>query len=170
MTVRALAHGAAAAVLLVGCTPKFEAPPADPLYAGPQLPSAQVARAFGSLASIDGRDVSGLGSAFELLPGCHVVRTRNEAMASTNAVTVVGKAGAASFALWAKPGHAYYFRRDEFAGEMHGSVQRGGIGAVTVDDRDSAGTTQGVMGPAKDAAELAACRDGKRPTGAHGDD
>ncbi|HVV51964.1 MAG TPA: hypothetical protein VHO06_20005 [Polyangia bacterium] len=47
-----------------------------PLYDLPARPGLdQVAPLGGYVAAVDGRDVSELGGAFELLPGCHVVTT-----------------------------------------------------------------------------------------------
>lgn len=48
---------------------RLYAPPAQPL--GP----AQVSTLSGYVQFVDGRDVSALGTHFELLPGCHVIGT-----------------------------------------------------------------------------------------------
>ena len=48
---------------------------AYPLYANPEQPRQPqtLARLEGPIATVDGREVASKGTAFELLPGCHVV-------------------------------------------------------------------------------------------------
>src|SRR6478672_10041951 len=51
-----------------------------PLYqpSSPTRPPGQIARVFGPLAKVDDRDVTSLGTAFDLEPGCHVLEVRGD--------------------------------------------------------------------------------------------
>jgi hypothetical protein len=133
-----------AAVVAAGCAQSSDIP-GYPLYSGQALPRDQIARVFGSIATIDGQDVSGLGAAFELRPGCHVVRTLNEAVDSTNYVTSVGQTGARTFAFPMKPGYSYFLRR-EIAGEINSSL--GSLVPVVIaEERNALGVKEQVLRP-----------------------
>jgi hypothetical protein len=69
-----------------GCVAKSE-PAAHPLLISPseRFPSNAVARLYGPIELVDGEDVQAKGTAFELLPGCHIVRAHAE--------TIVGPVG-----------------------------------------------------------------------------
>jgi hypothetical protein len=60
-----------------------------PLYSGARRPRADVAELLGPVALVDGAEVpSGIG-AFELLPGCHLVRTIEQTMPNPGAGDVL---------------------------------------------------------------------------------
>jgi hypothetical protein len=102
----------AAAALAASCTRPGDAP-GYPLYpaSGQRLPRDQVARLFGPIASVDGQDVSRLGGAYELLPGCHAVLTTSDAVESTNYVAVIGRTGVRYLVLAMRPGYSYIVKR-----------------------------------------------------------
>ncbi len=144
MNVHASALVAIAALFATGCAATTDIP-TFALYPGPPLPRDQVARVFGSIASVDGHDVSELGRAFELRSGCHVVETLNEAVDSSNYVTSVGRVGAAAFTLSMRPGYSYFFRRD-VGGELTAAV--GPLRPfVFVEERDAAGERRRTITP-----------------------
>jgi hypothetical protein len=62
---------------LSGCIAPRAEQTAVPLYphSGQALPGGALARVSGYVRYIDGQDVSGSGSSFELLPGCHLLST-----------------------------------------------------------------------------------------------
>jgi hypothetical protein len=95
---------ALAAVTAVGCIADGSA---HALYAGPPRPRDQVARLGGYVQKVDGRDVSSLGGAFELEPGCHIVETPSSWGKSSNDGAVVATTGHLIFALPMKAGHGY---------------------------------------------------------------
>jgi hypothetical protein len=68
----------AVAISGTGCSTTAER--GYPLYEPqqPLRPPEQVARLFGPLAKIDDRDVTELGRAFDLAPGCHVLEVRHD--------------------------------------------------------------------------------------------
>lgn len=68
--------GVAAWASASGCA-HFQGGP-RPLYPGPALPPGETALLSGYIAKVDGVDVSSLGGPFSLLPGCHVVVTRDK--------------------------------------------------------------------------------------------
>ena len=47
---------------------------AYPLYPGVERPHDRVGILMGPIAEVDGRDISGKGKSFALLPGCHTFR------------------------------------------------------------------------------------------------
>jgi len=51
-----------------------------PLYqpSSPTRAPGQIARVFGPLAKVDDRDVTSLGKAFDVEPGCHVLQVRKD--------------------------------------------------------------------------------------------
>src|SRR6478752_8479656 len=51
-----------------------------PLYqpSSPARARGQIARVFGPLAKVDARDVTSLGKAFDVEPGCHVLEVRKD--------------------------------------------------------------------------------------------
>ncbi len=59
-----------------GCA-HFQGEP-RPLYTGPALPPAETALLSGYVAKVDDVDVTHLGGPFTLLPGCHVVTSRDK--------------------------------------------------------------------------------------------
>ncbi len=64
-----------------GCASRIDLP-GYPLYpvGERRLTVDEVARLYGPIAWVDERDVSQLGDALDILPGCHRVLTRNDPM------------------------------------------------------------------------------------------
>lgn len=97
-------------IFALGCAPSLDVAgyPLYPTDAGVR-PRESLARLFGPIALVDGRNVSGLGDAYELLPGCHGVWTRGQPVDSTNYVAVSGSrsTGGRYFVLRMKPGYSY---------------------------------------------------------------
>lgn len=59
------------------------------------------------IKSVDGKDVSGLDTAFELMPGCHTVETASQLLVSNEVISWSGEVGARTFAFQMKAGHTY---------------------------------------------------------------
>ncbi len=144
------------AFLLASVTACTHAPdvPGYPLYeASSRLPRAQVARLFGPIDSVDGRNVVGLGDGFEVLPGCHVVRTRSDVVESTSEVQILGHPRGFAFAIHMQAGFTYVVKR-QVLGDMGSQVR-----FVTSADEIDGGGHVGTIAPAKNGDELEACRD-----------
>jgi hypothetical protein len=106
-----------AALGVAGCASRLDLP-GYPLYAdtGRRLTQNEVARLYGSIAWVDDRDVSTLGDALELLPGCHRVSTRDDLVPS-----LAGRLGRSwgggvrfgrrSFVIAMRAGHTYVLER-----------------------------------------------------------
>ena len=124
-----------------------------PLYSngGARRPPGQVASVYGPIESIDGQSVAQHGSAFELLPGCHLVALSSDVVESTNEIDIRGTAGTIVFALNMRPGHRYFLHRDvvQSAGGLTLSI--GGK------EEDSLGNVLGELGPARSRADIDAC-------------
>jgi hypothetical protein len=107
----ATAFASAVATVALGCI--HHQTGGYPLYepASPRRPTADVARLFGPIASVDGRDVSGLGRSFELLPGCHVVVTQKQMLEFDNAASVSGQFPPRTYLFWMKAAHTYVIER-----------------------------------------------------------
>jgi len=137
--------------------------PGYPLYPNPQnrLSADVVARLAGTCSGpecsppiqfVDGKDVSPYGSAFDLLPGCHIVQLGSNFVASTMYVSFHGGGGGV-FALRMEAGHRYVIRRD--------IVENPGSGArvvITAREEDAHGASTPIE-PAHDPAEITACRE-----------
>jgi hypothetical protein len=125
-----------------------------PLYdAGNRRSPDQVATLGGYVASVDGRDVSALGGAFELLPGCHIVTTPTHwgNMSTNSGVSVT--TGAVTFAVSMQAGHRYSI--------VSASDQNGAPTfrvTIRMDEANLAGEFIGSFAPVKTSAELEACR------------
>jgi hypothetical protein len=152
-----------------GC---FAAPTAQrgyPLYqVGPERPPAnQVASlatilpggstpgggAISFIKSIDGRDVSTLEGAFELMPGCHVVETESGLVVTNETITFRGELGTRIFPFRMLPGHQYLVVV-EFAPSMGSTVRV----SVYAEERDASGARTQQVPPATSPAEVQACR------------
>jgi len=143
-----------------GCLSPPGASRGYPLYpnSGGRLPVDQVASlnawlpvgaspaggAVSFIKSVNGRVVSGLDAAFELVPGCHVVETQRRLLFSSASWTRTEEVGSRVFVLHMKPGHGY-------------SVVVTGANAVSGYSRYAA---PGVFGP------LAIYAEERSPTGA----
>jgi hypothetical protein len=96
--------------LLVACAGCIARPVRGyPLYAANARPDAdQVSLLAGYVARVDGRDVTSLGGAFELLPGCHLVETPVKWSKGTPTYGVlVATTGPLTFALRMTAGNRY---------------------------------------------------------------
>src|SRR5690242_21875374 len=110
MTARALFRSLLfPALVALGCL--ASEPPAVPLYPNGEtarLRAGQVADLVGPIGKIDGRDVSGLGGRFDLLPGCHVVelsrRSDNNSYGLSGGVYLTGSFPATFYALRMRAG------------------------------------------------------------------
>jgi len=83
---------------------------AYPLYPGVERPRERVGILMGPIAEVDGRNISGMGKSFALLPGCHsfrLVRTTGQ-MDNTGSgyVTTLPQT---TFRITVEPGHYYTF-------------------------------------------------------------
>jgi hypothetical protein len=94
-------------------------PPAVPLYPNGEttrLLPKQVADLVGPIGKIDGREVTGLGGRFDLLPGCHVIeldrQSDNSSYALSGAVYITGSFPATTYALRMQAGARYFIKRD----------------------------------------------------------
>ena len=129
--------------------------PGYPLYAqsdNGRLPKEQVAHLFGGIAMVDDREVSTLGGAYELLPGCHLVRTQPENLATGVGVgiTVRGQLIGRTFSVRMKPGYSYLVKYT--APEMHDWPR------MFIVEVDPSGAESQVINPAT-REEINACKE-----------
>jgi hypothetical protein len=126
---------------------------AIPLYDEPtRLGADQVATLGGYVAWVDGRDVSNLGGAFELRPGCHVLTTPTGWGDSTVRSSLKVSTGALTFTIPMVAGRHYL---------VDNKVWRNGIDArwnVQVDESDASGKVLWSFNRTRSSAEIAACR------------
>jgi len=139
------------------------------LYEGPGRPTEEVARLGGPVATVDGVDVSRLGSSFALLPGCHVVVLKKKVGEGGVGGAWSADLGHIVYAFRMKAGHAYEI-------DIHTQPGNGGVGNANVGDvkikaveRDLRGTSLGAVTPVRNQAEIEACHDSDGATqGEHG--
>ncbi|MBN2576198.1 MAG: hypothetical protein JXP73_16680 [Deltaproteobacteria bacterium] len=128
------------------------------LYPGPALPEERVALLNGPIDSVDGADVSRLGSSFALLPGCHVVglpaRIGEGSVSGAWSVDI----GRRFYAFHMRAGRSY-------AIEIHlrpgtDSVGTGTVGGVEVRavEKDARGKTLQTIEPVHGQADIDACQ------------
>ena len=146
-----------------------------PLYssgAAPRLPGNQVAQLSAALPggaspgggsgafikSIDGRDVAALDTAFELLPGCHIVQTESRLRVANEMISWTGELGTLTFPFRMKAGHEYTVVVE--LAEGLGGTARVAVYGV---ERDPSGAQTQVIPAAKSAGEVQACRTGSAP-------
>jgi hypothetical protein len=134
---------------------------------GARHPRAEVAKLSASLPggaspsggsatfikAVDGRDVSTLDTAFELLPGCHVVQTDSRLFVANEVMSWSGEIGSRTFAFDMKPGYSYSIVV-ELAERMGGSA---GVSVYAV-EQDPWGAQTVTMAPLAPGAEAGACR------------
>lgn len=139
-------------LLLASAGCGFHEEPLVPLYPGNRLGSDQVATLGGYVAWVDGRDVSALGGAFELLPGCHVVTTPTHWGGMTSSGGRSATTGAVTFAVLMQAGYHYLVvsTAESTGPRFHTRTQ--------VDETDPAGNTARSFERVKTAAEIEACR------------
>ena len=145
--------------MIGGCAPSVNAP-GYPLYPSSAMAMApdEIARLYGPATSVDGRDVSTLGGAFELLPGCHTVVTAGQPLDSTTYTAVSGgRPRGKYFVLPMRPGYAYYIKQVS-------STDVSTISPITVttfvEEFDHGGASQKVFRPVKPGAPADCQQDG----------
>lgn len=152
--------GVAACTAGMGCT-HFQPGP-RPLYPGPVEPPEKTALLSGYVAKVDDVDVSQMGGAFSLLPGCHVVTSSTNLGNDSPSGAWSSVVPKLVFALRMQAGHAYQIE-----------AQRQGSGSETSNlkmhaiERDAAGKKLGETPPTYDKADLEGCRAWAAEQGAH---
>jgi hypothetical protein len=134
-----------------GCA-HFQGEP-SPLYPGPVRPPTETALLSGYVAKVDGVDVSHQGGPFTLLPGCHVVTSRDKVgdNSPSGAWSVV--MAPLTFPLRVQAGHVYEIQ-----------AQRQGSGSETANlkmravELDGSGKKLGEVPASHGKADLEACR------------
>lgn len=118
-----------------------------PLGAGPGVGATSF------IKTVDSRDVANLDSIFDLLPGCHVIRTESSLVMSNNNVTWQAQLGPRAFALEMKPAHVYFIVVELIEG-------MGGNGRIRVfaTEEDANGRQTGTFPPPATLSEAMKCR------------
>jgi hypothetical protein len=114
---------------------------------------------------VDGRDVSTLDTAFELLPGCHVVQTASRLFVANEVMSWSGELGSRTFAFEMKPGYSYTVVV-EFAEHMGNAASVSVYGV----EQDPKGAETVKIAPLAPGADAQACPDASAasPTGSGG--
>jgi hypothetical protein len=112
----------------------------------------EVARLTGEIGGVDGRDVSGQGQSFELLPGCHVVTTRTSWGKFEYGEGLYGNLQQQTFVIHMQPNRSY-----DFEYELMNRTGSGGTLALHVRERDANARVTAELLPATSQAELANC-------------
>jgi hypothetical protein len=126
-----------------------------PLYPGERLPAANVATLYGPIATVDGRDVAGSSASFgayELLPGCHVVKLLRSFGASSSVEAWSVSLPELVYAIRMRAAYAY---RIDF--EHNDTSSPTSKGALVATEQDPGGATR-AFGPATSAETIEACR------------
>lgn len=146
-----------------------EEPPGYPLYSnsGARLPRDQVAELQTSMPGgasvgggsssfiemVDGKDVSTTSASFELLPGCHLVKTASRLVIANPTLIWHGQMGHKVFALQMKAGNTYVVKLDLID---HGDgTARSEVYAI---EQDAAGSRVQRIEPVKSADEIRGCQ------------
>jgi hypothetical protein len=115
---------------------------AYPLYAGVERPHDRVGILMGPIAEVDGRDMSGKGKSFALLPGCHtfrLVRTTGQMdNISSGYVTTLPQA-----MLWLMVDRGHYYTFETTIHDTSGPVNAVSMGIV---DHQSDGSMKPARG------------------------
>ncbi len=112
------------------------------------------------IQKVDGRDVSSLDSAFELLPGCHVVETANELVLSDPMVMWSGEVGARAFAFPMKAGYDYLV-----VVELREGMSGSGRLSIYGVEQDQTGKRTATFAPLPPGATPQACQNPGQPAG-----
>ncbi len=147
-----------------------------PLYPapGPRPPVTQVAAlsawlpsgaapeggASNFIKAVDGRDVSAVGPAFELLPGCHVVETASQLVVADATVMWSGELGPRAFVFPMKAGYGYMVVVDLKEG-MSGTGRLSIYGV----EQDPTGKQTATFAPVAPDAAAQACQNPGKPAG-----
>ena len=165
------------AVVPSGCVRRGQGR-AYPLYPNPDQPRQPetLVRLEGPIATVDGQEVASNGTAFDLLPGCHVVILRRKLGESNGngawsadlprivyafqtigghsyEIEVVARFGNSTTKGVADDGHIRVNAEimGPTGGATHGQV------TITAKERDSAGTVLKVLPPARGQKNIEAC-------------
>lgn len=143
-------------VVVVGACSHFQ-PATHPLYAGPTRPTHEVARLSGPIATVDGVEVSRVGTSFSLLPGCHVVELRRRIGEGTTSGAWSAELRYTQYAFRMKAGASYEIEVQLQPGNAAmGSANVGGV-LIEAVERDPSGKVVGVVSPVRKPAEVDAC-------------
>jgi hypothetical protein len=129
------------------------------LYPGPARAPEQVATLDGPVATIDGTDVSQHGSAFALLPGCHVVvlqaRIGEGGMGGAWSTVIQHR----TYAFQMMAGHSYAIQVRLKSGDQ--SLGTGSVGEAKIEafERDEKGQKLGALAPVRSNADVEACHE-----------
>ena len=141
-----------------GACGHFQSAP-RPLYPGESRPAEEVARLTGPVATVDGMEVSRLGPAFALLPGCHVVVLKRKVGEGGVSGAWSADLGRVAYAFRMKAGNSYEI-------DIHTQPGSGGVGTANVGDvkvkaveRDARGKALGAIAPVRNEAEIEACHE-----------
>jgi hypothetical protein len=126
-----------------------------PLYPDPQERHSadEVSQLAGPIATVDGVDVESKGTAFELLPGCHVVTLRKRLSEGNMSGAWVADLGVITYAFRMKPGRLYSV---DVATQL-GSASRGTL-TITAQERDQAGKVLALFESIRNNKDIEACR------------
>ena len=145
-----------------GACAHFQAAPRS-LYPGPERPAAEVARLSGPVARVDDVNVSHHGSAFALLPGCHVVVLKRNVGEGGVGGAWSADLGLVVYVFRMKAGNSYEI-------ELHTQPGNGGVGNANVGgvkvkafERDGRGKALATVEPVRKEDEVEACREADRP-------
>jgi hypothetical protein len=108
----------------------------------------------GYVAEVDGEDVSDETGSFELLPGCHVVRTPAEWAVHDAESVMMAETGVVPFALSMKGGHSY-----DIKVKTSGPTAPVGTFVVEAVETDPAGNPARTFAPAPTQDDLDACEE-----------
>lgn len=123
-----------------------------PQSGGAPLAREQLATLSGHVAEVDGVDVTSLVPPYELLPGCHVVRTPERWGAVGTDMSMAAQTGMLPFALTMRAGHSYMVEvRTQMQTTIAGSLE---IRAV---ESNATGEQTSVFAVERDPAVLDRC-------------
>jgi hypothetical protein len=139
-----------------GCASLKAAP--HPLYPGPARPPAELAVLTGPIAMVDDLDVSHLGPAFSVLPGCHVVVLREHlGEGSTGgAWSVTISRTVYAFDMVAGRSYDVEVRLQRGNSASVGNANVGGV-KINAVEHDAGGRTLSSIAPLRKSAERGAC-------------
>jgi hypothetical protein len=139
-----------------GCA-SFQAAP-QPLYPGPPRPAAELAVVNGPLAAIDALDVSRLGPAFYVLPGCHAVVLREHLGEGSSGGAWSVTIPRTLYAIDMVAGHSYEMNVHLLSGNSAsiGNANVGGV-KITAVERDASGKVLRPLAPLGKGAEGTGC-------------
>jgi hypothetical protein len=152
--------GRASAIALVTCLSCVE-PPAKTASDAPKTDGStqtepdsgsHVVTILGPIAMVDGKRIPQIGHPIKVAPGCHVVRTDQNFVTSTDQVTVWGTIPPVDFVLPVREGYNYYVERQILDTSSQTSPVR-----FTAYEREASGKVVKTFTPTRDAAEISAC-------------